>query len=135
MVTHNEVGEGSHNRDEESDKRRVAGTPPDLAETMRSLMVELQSCKAENERMMKEQEKQIEINTILLQILFDIQRQMQHEPETQKNGHISGHTERSTSKKVHQRGKGPVLSVSSEKEAGDSEGSSSSRTNSYSRKK
>jgi hypothetical protein len=135
MVTHQEVGEGSHNRDEESDERRAAGTPPDLAETVRSLMVELQSCKADNERMMKEQEKQTEINAVLLQSLSDLQRQMQHEPETQKHGHISGHTERSTSKKVHPRGKGPVPSDSSEKEAGDSEGSSSSRASSYSRKK
>jgi hypothetical protein len=54
MVTHQEVGEGSHNRDEESDERRAIGTPPDLAETVRSLMDELQSCKADNERMMKE---------------------------------------------------------------------------------
>jgi hypothetical protein len=65
MVTHQEVGEGSHNRDEESDKRRAAGTPPDLAETVRSLMVELQRCNADNERMMKEKEKQTEINAVL----------------------------------------------------------------------
>jgi hypothetical protein len=76
MVTHQEVGEGSHNRDKESDERRVAGTPPDLAEIVRSLIVELQSCKVDNERMMKEQEKQIEINTVLLQSLSDLQRQM-----------------------------------------------------------
>jgi hypothetical protein len=66
MVTHQEVGEGSHNRDEESDERRVVGTPTELAETVRSLMIELQSCKANNERMMKEEEKQIEINAVLL---------------------------------------------------------------------
>jgi hypothetical protein len=54
MVTHQEVGEGSHNRDEESDERRAIGTPPDLADAVRSLMDELQSCKADNERMMKE---------------------------------------------------------------------------------
>jgi hypothetical protein len=82
MVTHQEVGEGSHNRDEESDERRAIGTPTNLAETVRSLMVELQSCKADNERMMKEQEKQTEINVVLLQSLSDLQRQMQHEPET-----------------------------------------------------
>ena len=98
-------------------------------------MVELQSCKADNERMMKEQEKQIEINAVLLQSLSDLQKKMQHEPETQKHGHISGHTERSTSKKVHPRGKGPVPDDSTKKEAGDSEGSSSSRTSSYSRRK
>ena len=77
MVTHQEVGEGSHNSDEESDERRAIGTPLDLAETV----IELQSCKADNERMMKEQEKQTEINVVLLQSLSDLQRQMQHEPE------------------------------------------------------
>jgi hypothetical protein len=55
MVTHQEVGEVSHNKDEESDERRAIGTPPDLAKTMRSLMVELKICKANNESMMKEQ--------------------------------------------------------------------------------
>jgi hypothetical protein len=54
MVTYPEVGEGSHNRDEESDERRVVETPPELVETVRSLMVELQSCKADNERLIKE---------------------------------------------------------------------------------
>jgi hypothetical protein len=38
MVTHHELGEISHNREEESDERRVVETPPDLAETVRSLM-------------------------------------------------------------------------------------------------
>jgi hypothetical protein len=60
---------------------------------------------------------------------------MQHEPEMQKHGHISGHTERSTSRKVHPRGKGSMPDNSPEKEAGDSEGSSSSRMSSYSRRK
>jgi hypothetical protein len=54
MVMHHEVGDGSHNRDEEFDERRVVETPPDLAETMRSRMVELQSCKVDNERLIKE---------------------------------------------------------------------------------
>jgi hypothetical protein len=58
MVMHHEVGDGSHNRDEESDERRAVETPLDLGETVRSLMVELQSCKADNERLIKEQEKQ-----------------------------------------------------------------------------
>ena len=53
----------------------------------------------------------------------------------QNHGHVSGHTERSTSRKVHPRGKGLVPDDSTEKEAGDSEGSSSSRTSSYSRRK
>ena len=66
MVNHHEVGDGSHNRDEESEKRRAIGTPLDLAETMRSLMVELQRWKADNERLMKEKEKQTKINEVLL---------------------------------------------------------------------
>ena len=82
MLTDHEVGEGSHNIYEEFDERRAIGTPPDLAKIVRSLMVELQSCKDDNERMMKEQEKKIEINVVLLQSLSDLQRKMQHEPET-----------------------------------------------------
>jgi hypothetical protein len=39
------MGESSHNREEESDERRVVETPPNLDETVRSLMEELQSLK------------------------------------------------------------------------------------------
>ena len=66
MVMHHKVGDGSHNRDEESEERRAVETPLDLAETMKSLMVELQSCKANNERLIKEQEKKTKINAVLL---------------------------------------------------------------------
>ena len=66
MVTHHEVGDGSHNRDKESDERRVLETTLDLAKTVRSLMVELQRCKADNERLIKEQEKKMEINLVFL---------------------------------------------------------------------
>jgi hypothetical protein len=38
MVTHHELGESSHNTEEESDERMAVETPPDLAETIRSLM-------------------------------------------------------------------------------------------------
>ena len=41
MVTCHEVGDGSHNRDEESDERRVVETPPDLVEIVRTLRAEL----------------------------------------------------------------------------------------------
>jgi hypothetical protein len=41
-----------------SDERRVVGITPDLAETVRSLMVELRSYKADKKRMIKEKEKQ-----------------------------------------------------------------------------
>jgi hypothetical protein len=57
MVTHHELREISHNREEESDERKVVETPPYLDETIRILMDELQSCKANNERIIKEQEK------------------------------------------------------------------------------
>jgi hypothetical protein len=60
---------------------------------------------------------------------------MQHEPKMQRHDRVSGHTERSTSRKVHPRGKGPVPYDSTKKEAGDSEGSSRSRTSSYSQRK
>jgi hypothetical protein len=38
MVTHPELGEISHNREEEYDERRVVETPPNFVETVRSLM-------------------------------------------------------------------------------------------------
>jgi hypothetical protein len=66
MGTRHEVGDGSHKRDEESDERRVVETPPDLAKTVRSIMVELQSCKADNEMLIKEKEKKMKINVVLL---------------------------------------------------------------------
>jgi hypothetical protein len=45
-------------------------------------MVELKSCKDDNERLIEEQEKQTEINAVLLQSLSNIQRQLQHGPAT-----------------------------------------------------
>jgi hypothetical protein len=152
MVMHHEVGDGSHNRDEESNERREVETPPDLAETVRSLMVELQSYEADNERLIKEHEKKTKINAVLLQSLSDIQRQLQHGPDTshadqrhtkrsrsppgmRKRGPLSGHTGKSTSRKVHPRDKGQASEDSSGKETSDLEGSSSSRTSSYSRRK
>jgi hypothetical protein len=48
------LGEISHNREEESNERRAMETPPNLAENVRSLMEELQSYKADNERLIKE---------------------------------------------------------------------------------
>jgi hypothetical protein len=152
MVTHHEVGDGSHNRDEESDERRAVETPPGLVETVRSLMAELQSCKADNERLIKEQEKKTEINAVLLQSLSDIQRQLQHgpatshvdrrhtkrsrsPPEIRKHGLISGHTRRSTSRKVQPGDRGHSSGESSGKETDNSEGSSSRKTSSHSQRK
>jgi hypothetical protein len=41
MVMRHEVGDGSHNRDEEYDERRAVETPLDLDKTVRSLMDKL----------------------------------------------------------------------------------------------
>jgi hypothetical protein len=57
MMTHQELGEISHNRKEESNERRVVGAPPNLDEIVRSLMEELHSYKDDNERLIKEKEK------------------------------------------------------------------------------
>jgi hypothetical protein len=82
MVKHHKVEDGSHNIDEEFDERRALETRPDLAKIVRSLMVELQRCKADNERLIKEKENKMEINVVLLQSLSNIQRQLQHGPDT-----------------------------------------------------
>jgi hypothetical protein len=152
MVMHHKVGDGSHNRDEESDEMKPVETPPNLVDTVRSIMAELQSCKADNERLIKEKEKQTEIDAVLLHSLFDIQRQLQYGPDTshvdrrqtkrsksppeiRKCGLLSGHTGKSTSRKVHPGDRGQALDDSSGNETGDSKGSSSSRTSSHSRRK
>jgi hypothetical protein len=117
MVTHQELGEISHNKEEESDERKVVETPPNLAEIVRILITELHSYNTDNERMIKEQGKKTKINAVLLQSLLDIQSKLQHgpttshvdmhhtkktpsPPEIQKHGPESGHTGRSTSKKA-----------------------------------
>ena len=64
------------NDDTYSNGRRFQDTPPDFAATMRSLRVDLQSCRENNERMLKAQEYQNKINVAILQSLTDIQRQI-----------------------------------------------------------
>jgi hypothetical protein len=119
-------------------------TPPDLGETVRSLMEELQSYKADNERMIKDHEKQTEINAVLLQSLSDIQRTLQHglvashvdmhhtkktpsPPEIQKHGLESGHTKRRTSRKAQDGAKRQSLECPS-KDTGNSKEYSSGKT-------
>jgi hypothetical protein len=152
MVTHHELGEISHNRDEEYDERRVVETPPGLTEIVRILMEELQRCKDDNERLIKEQEKQTEINAVLLQILSYIQRQTQHgptsshvdrhhtkktqsPPEIQNHGPESGHTRRRTSKKAQHGAKGHSSEESSGEETENSKESSSRKTSFHSQRK
>jgi hypothetical protein len=54
MVTFYEMVDGSHNRVNESDERRTVETPPNLVETVRRLIEELHSCKADNKILIKE---------------------------------------------------------------------------------
>ena len=78
------------NDETESNGRRFQDTPPDFAATMRSLRVDLQSCREDNERMLKAQENQNQINGAILQILTDIQGQI-------NSGHQIANPERSKS--------------------------------------
>ena len=115
-------------------------------------MEELQSCKEDNERLIKEHEKQTKINAVLLQSLLDIQRQLQHgpaashvdkhhikktqsQPKIRKNGPESGHTRRSTSKKAQHGAKRHSTEESSNEETDNSKESSSSKTSSHSQRK
>ena len=100
----------SHLRDEESDSQRDRETPPDLVAIVRSL-------KVENERLMRAQDEQEELNAVLLQILSDIQKHVQQGPsnaqqqqseklktpsDAQNHGSSRCNMVRSSSKKRHQ---------------------------------
>ena len=64
------------NDETESNGRRFQDTPLDFATTMRSLRVEMQSYREDNERLVKAQEDQNQLNATMLQSLTDIQREM-----------------------------------------------------------
>ena len=85
-----------------SNGRRYQETPPDIAATMRSLRVELQSCREDNERMIKAQEEKNQLNAAMLQILTDIQRQINSRHWT-KNPERSGSSSRRNSRKRSNR--------------------------------
>ena len=46
-------------------------SPPDIARTMRSIRVQLQNYKVDNEKLLKSQEEQNQLNTSILQSLTD----------------------------------------------------------------
>jgi len=48
-------------------------------DTIRSIRVELRIYKTNNKRLLVAQEKQVEVNAIILQILLDFQRKKQHD--------------------------------------------------------
>ena len=62
----------------DSNGRILQETPLDFAATMRCLRVEMQSYRADNERLVKAVEKQNQLNKAMLQILTDIQGQMKY---------------------------------------------------------
>ena len=62
------------NAEIESNGRRFQDTPPDFIATMRSLRVEMQSYRADNERLVKPREEQNQLNVAMLQSLTDIHR-------------------------------------------------------------
>ena len=62
------------NAETKSNGRIYQETPPDIVATTRSLRVGLQSCREDNERMIKAQEEQHQLNASMLQSLTNIQR-------------------------------------------------------------
>ena len=64
------------NYETESNGRILQETPAYFAATMRILMAEMQSYKADNEILVKGQEEQNQLNVAMLQSLADIQRNM-----------------------------------------------------------
>ena len=60
------------NSEIESNGRRFQDTPPDFAATMRSLRVEMQIYRADNERLVKVHEEQNQLNVSMLQSLTHI---------------------------------------------------------------
>ena len=64
------------NAETESNGRIFQDTPPDFAATMRSIRVEMQSYRADNERLVKAQEEQNQLNVAMLQSLTDIRKRI-----------------------------------------------------------
>ena len=72
------------NPETNSNGRRFQDTPPNFAATMRSLRMEIQSYKADNERLIKAREEQNQLNIAILHSLIDIQRKMNSGDQTVK---------------------------------------------------
>jgi len=56
-----------------SDDERGVGNTFDLANTLRILKVEIRSCKADNDIIIQAQEKQAQVNVVILQSLSELQ--------------------------------------------------------------
>ena len=57
----------------ESNKQYGVGNSSDLVDTLRILKEEIRSCKVDNDRIMQEKEKQVEVNAMILQSLSNLQ--------------------------------------------------------------
>jgi hypothetical protein len=62
----------------ESNEHRKRMESLELVETIRSLKMEVQSCRDDNERMLKAQEEKNQLNTQLLQSLNHLQKKMKN---------------------------------------------------------
>jgi len=58
----------------ELDEQRGVGYSSDFADTLRRLKEEIKSCKEDNEKIIQAQEKQAEVNAIILQSLLELQQ-------------------------------------------------------------
>lgn len=73
------IDRSQHGHEEELVEKRGDSSFLDWLDTLRSLRVELRSFKDDNERIVKAQENQDEMNVVILQSLSYLQRQKQHE--------------------------------------------------------
>ena len=58
-----------------SDENRGLENSSDLADTLRRLKQEIRSCKVDNDKIMQVEDKQVEVNVVILQNLLELQRQ------------------------------------------------------------
>ena len=70
------MGEDVQAKDAETefDGKRNQETPPNIAATIKSLRMELQGCRKENERMTKAVEEKNQLTAAIIQSLTDLQR-------------------------------------------------------------
>ena len=99
----------------ESNGRRFQDTPIDFAATMRILRVEMQSYREDNERLVKAQEEQNQLNAAMLQSLTYIQRKMNSEDRTENP--------KGSKNNARRRKRSPSESSNSERSTGDSSSS------------
>jgi len=78
---------GYKNSPYESNEQRGVGNSSDLANTLRSLREEIMSWKVDNEKIIQAQEKQVEVNAILLLMFVKIEvtRETLNQPWTGGN--------------------------------------------------